>query len=144
MHGDQRGSVDRIRNVPDTPMNPPDGGRLRIESARMRHRPVVFDADCRVVVEGAIRDHGRVRGWAIHAVNVRSNHVHVVVENSGEMPERMMAQFKSWATRRLREAGLAEPDGRVWVDHGSTRYLWKEVSVAEAVRYVDEGQDVGR
>jgi len=110
----------------------------------MRHSAVVLhDAD-RAIVEQAIQDHGRVRGWPIHAIAVRSNHIHVVVENSGVAPERVMAQFKAWATRRLRESGRAVASERVWVDEGSTRYLWKQQSVADAVRYVEEGQDVPR
>jgi hypothetical protein len=51
-----------------------------------------------------------------------------------------MNQLKSWATRRLREEGLAESDERIWTRHGSTRYLWTEQDVLAAGAYVLEGQ----
>lgn len=46
-----------------------------------------------------------------------------------------MNDLKSYATRRMREAGLLSPDERPWSHHGSTRYLNTDFSVAAAVRY---------
>jgi len=74
------------------------------------------------------------------ALSVRTNHVHVVVAGAEVTPDRMMGQFKSWATRRLREAGHASANARVWSHHGSTRYLWNEQSVRNAVEYVTDYQ----
>jgi len=95
----------------------------------------------RAVVEAAITDHCRYRGWALHALAVRSNHVHVVVGFPGMAPEKIMGQLKAWATRRLREAGHVRPQQPVWVDHGSTPYLWDRERLEAAVRYVLERQD---
>ena len=97
----------------------------------------------RAAVEAAIREVCDYRGWALHALNVRTNHVHVVVTSDGK-PEFAMNSFKSWATRKMSEAGLAGGGGHIWTRHGSTRYLWNEPSVAAAVAYVQEGQDVPR
>ncbi len=72
------------------------------------------------------------------AANVRTNHVHVVVAGA-ETPERMMTAFKAWSTRRMREAGLVA-EGSPWSRHGSTRYLWDETELADAVAYVMDGQ----
>jgi len=69
-------------------------------------------------------------------VNVRANHVHVVVSNSNS-PERMMDSFKGYATRALRAAGLADPSQRPWSRHGSTKYLWADTHIATAVEYVE-------
>ncbi|MGE3781017.1 MAG: hypothetical protein AB7F89_27760 [Pirellulaceae bacterium] len=44
------------------------------------------------------------RGWAVHALNVRPNHVHVVVEGP-EHPKAVMSTLKAWATCQLREGG---------------------------------------
>ena len=51
-----------------------------------------------------------------------------------------MNQLKSWATRRLRENGLADSDERIWTRHGSTQYLWTEQDLLDTATYVLEGQ----
>jgi hypothetical protein len=40
---------------------------------------VMLDETQRSIVENTIREHCRIRGWTLHAVNVRTTHVHVVV-----------------------------------------------------------------
>ena len=47
-----------------------------------------------------------------------------------------MADFKAWASRRLRE----EPDRDRWTQHGSTIYVWTSESLAEKIAYVVHGQ----
>ena len=47
-----------------------------------------------------------------------------------------MNDLKSYATRRLREAGLTGEDERIWTRHGSTRYLNTQRSLDEASEYV--------
>jgi len=58
-----------------------------------------------------------------------------VVVTSGVDAERTMNDFKTWATRRLREAGEIAAEHVVWSRHGSTPHLWKEEQVAGAVHY---------
>ena len=53
-----------------------------------------------------------------------------------------MNDFKSYATRKLREAGLCDAESKVWSRHGSTRRLWTEEAVESACRYVIDGQGV--
>ena len=40
----------------------------------------------------------------------------------------------------LREAGLADPSGRVWAAEGSTRYLWTIEHIRRACNYVLDEQ----
>ena len=80
------------------------------------------------------------RGWELHALNVRGDHVHVVV-GARCRPELVMNSFKSWSTRRLREAGFVAEDGRVWSRHGSTRYLWTQREIEDAALYTLEAQE---
>lgn len=51
-----------------------------------------------------------------------------------------MGLLKSWATRYLRNEGLAGPEQRVWARHGSTRYLLSEQDILDASTYVLDGQ----
>lgn len=107
----------------------------------MMHVPKVLNDDARRVVHESIVDHCVVRGWEVRAINVRTNHVHVVVSCPPRVsPERVMTEFKLWATRRLREGRLIPPDGRLWTRHGSTRWINDERSLDAALAYVVEGQ----
>jgi REP element-mobilizing transposase RayT len=142
LHGDERGAVDRKHSQYDTSRIQPNATWVRWEQSRLKALPARLDEESRTAVEGAIRDHCRQRGWDLHAVAVRSKHVHVVVGYAGLRPEPMVGQFKAWATRRLREAGLIRPGTRVWGRHASTRYLWNLTAIRDAATYVEDGQDI--
>ena len=138
--GDERGSVDRRNfNRFGTPKMGESEEKQRRRSGLLKHKPVVLGPAERSAVENAIRDVCRVRGYALIAINVRTNHVHIVVSNAAA-PERMMDGFKAYATRALRAANLATNEQSVWSRHGSTRYLWAEEHVEAAVDYVINGQ----
>ena len=141
IHGDKRGTVDSEHNVYGTPVLNPDRVRLRMERDLCKGDPVRLDSRQRVSVRETIKQVCAYRGWQLHAVNVRTNHVHVVVGADVET-EKVMAVFKSWATRRLVEDRLFPRGGRAWARNGSTGYLWKERDVAEACEYVVNWQDV--
>ena len=51
-----------------------------------------------------------------------------------------MNAFKSYASRGLNRAEIDGPDRKRWARHGSTRWLWKDEDVQEAIRYVVSGQ----
>ena len=140
LHGDRRGSVDRDSNIPFTPLLPPDERRERKERGRLAHSPVVLNPASRRVIERTIREVVAHRGWDLHALNARTNPVHIVV-TADRSAERVMNDFKSWCTRRLREAGLFAPDVRPWVYHGSTQYVWTPADLLAVCQYVLEEQD---
>ncbi len=140
LHGDERGSIDR-RNynrygTPDMPANPKV---LNDENAELKHRALLLSNAQRQVVELAIREVCDYRDYVLHAVNVRTNHVHSVVSAPCN-PEHVMDSFKSYATRKLREAGLLDRNIKPWARHGSTAYLWTEDDVRRAIDYVLNGQ----
>ena len=93
----------------------------------------------RLVVESTIKEVCRNREYDLYASNVRTNHVHSVVQ-ALRPPEKIVEAFKSYSTRNLRNAKLISSDDKVWSRHASTRYLWKESSVNRAVEYVLYGQ----
>jgi REP element-mobilizing transposase RayT len=141
LHGDARGSVDPAHNAVNSPLLPENAAREAGRRAKMNHPDFVMTDEQRAVVDATVRDHAAFRGWCLHAINVRTNHVHVVVDACGVEPEVMLREFKSWATRRMRERGLVSPLRRLWTDHGSTRYLWTFPEIGPAVVYVRDRQD---
>jgi len=114
---------------------------LFVEMARSRMKEPEFrlSAADRRTVEATIRAHCRVRTWDLHAVNARSNHVHVVVTAAGYPPQTVRDQFKAWCTRRLKAAGATRT--RFWTEGGSCRWINREDDLGDAVRYVIEAQD---
>lgn len=140
LHGDDRGSVHREHNQPGTPLVPPSVTRALQKEASLVAPALTLSPEQRLVVERAVRDHAAIRNWKILAMAVRTNHVHAVVQAVDRPPEEVVRQFKSWATRRLREAGMIAADRPVWTRHASTRYLWDQAGLDAAVRYVVEEQ----
>jgi hypothetical protein len=65
--------------------------------------------------------------------------VHAVVE-ADVRPEKIMHAFKSYASRSLNRLGIDGLERKRWARHGSTRWLWKDEDVQEAICYVVSGQ----
>jgi REP element-mobilizing transposase RayT len=105
----------------------------------MRQEPYLLDAARRMVVLRTVREVAEHRNWKLWAAHVRTNHVHVVV-TAADAPEKVMADLKAWASRRLREAFGEPADRDRWTQHGSTRWVDTEASLAAAITYVVEEQ----
>ena len=105
----------------------------------MNQPPYVLDGESRVVVWQALEQVCQHRGWNLLAAHVRSNHVHIVVE-AEVVPEKAMNDFKAYASRALNQLGRDESGRRRWARHGSTRWLWKDQDVREAIHYVVDEQ----
>ena len=89
LHGDDRGTMDPQHAVFGNPRLPRDDFRRRVMAAELQNKPPILTSERRTTVESAIRGVCVANGWALHAVNVRTNHVHLVV-SSEETPERAM------------------------------------------------------
>jgi REP element-mobilizing transposase RayT len=140
LHGEESGSVDRKHNLPGSRVLEPDAERAAAERGRMAQAPYRLDEDSRAAVIAALRNHCAHRGWALLAAHVRTNHVHAIVE-AGVRPERVMNEFKSYASRELNRLDREGPDRKRWARHGSTRWLlWKDSDVQEAIQYVIDEQ----
>jgi REP element-mobilizing transposase RayT len=139
LHGEEQGSVDPRNNVVGEPFAPASEAREQSENARLKHAAVRLGIAERQVVQTTILRVAEHRRWRSHAVHVRTTHVHVVVTAEAK-PERVLNDFKSYATRRLRESGRFAADDRIWSRHGSTRYLWNEGQVRSKIGYVVNAQ----
>ena len=123
----------------ESDIQPPNQLFVAMAESRMKE-PAFFLSDAHQrLVEDTIRKHCGVRGWPLHAVNARTNHVHVVVTAVGYEPETARDQFKAWCTRRLKAAEAART--RFWTEGGSCRWINQEADLEAAVFYVIEAQD---
>jgi REP element-mobilizing transposase RayT len=135
LHGREIGSVDKQHNAVGTPFLPADPKKVQTETANMREPPYLLDGARRDIVLRTVLEVASHRGWTVHACHVRTTHVHIVVTGNAK-PEKIMSDFKAYASRRLKEQ-LNEPhDRKRWTQHGSTLYLWKEPQIAEKIDYV--------
>jgi REP element-mobilizing transposase RayT len=139
--GDERGWVAKPGEF-----RSPDLRLQQASMSRMTEPALLLDGRQRLLVESTIADHCRMRGWHLHTVACRTNHVHVVVTASGRHPEDVMNQLKAWCTRRLKEhnrgrtLGSQKVRSNWWTQRGSKRWLNEQVSLEEAIVYVHEGQ----
>ncbi len=141
LHGDPRGSMDRKEHHQHGGAKiKPNKKLIEAEEAEFKQPPFALTASQRTIVERAISEVCDHRGYQLLAVNARSNHVHSVVA-TGCRPEAVMNALKTYATRRLRGAGLLANGVRPWSRHGSSPYLWTNEQVARALDYVLHGQD---
>ncbi len=138
-------------------------------AALMTEDACLLDDEQRSLVEKTIADHCGIRGWILHAVNCRTNHLHVVV-TANLHPKKVISQFKAWCTRRLKELEAkrlsttnptrkrGEPGYSAtnredpqrdehphirenwWVERGSGRYLNDQASLDAAILYTRDGQ----
>ena len=131
--------MDRRRNRFGWRIDGGNSGLWRGQMRLMTGEPYVLGELQRNAVMAAVREVCQFRGWDLLAGHVRSTHVHVVVSGDAA-PERMITTFKAYATRRLEQAEAEKREGPRWAEHGSTRCLWNQESVAAACEYVLEGQ----
>jgi REP element-mobilizing transposase RayT len=140
LHGDERGSIDRFHNRYKSPYLPRSDGRRDLNTTLLKSDPDTLNAKQRQSVDNAIREVCAHRRWFLHALSVRTNHVHVVVSISTVKPEHALNAFKAYATRKMRQDGNWQEPHSPWADKGSQRHLWNERSLALAIDYVMNGQ----
>jgi REP element-mobilizing transposase RayT len=135
LHGHESESVDRSHNKYGAPHLPPDEKTHQREKENMKQEQYIIDnARARIVLDSIIKTSIH-RKWNLLAVHVRSTHVHVVIQ-ALTTPEKVMNDFKSYASRALNKAGFENADRKRWTRHGSTRYLWKTEELANIIQYV--------
>jgi len=136
LHGNKLGTVDRkTQNIFDTPFIPHNADWETYEKDLMTNPPYILDKHRRQIVLDAIIDVCTFRNWFLWAIHVRTTHVHVVV-TAPVKPEKILNDFKSYASRKLNKAGL-DPNGcKRWQRHGSTTYKWNPDDVETAFNYV--------
>ena len=126
-------------------IQPPDP--LLEDTARvsLAEAPVILSQEQRDLVDQVIVKHCQIRGWELHARNVRTNHVHIVVTAPGVEPNIVREQIKAWCSRRLSEhAGLTgggkNGQRRWWTERGDIELIWNKEQLEAVVRYVLEMQ----
>ncbi len=140
LHGDERGSHNRKGNTFAERFPAPDPALIAQMKLRMKHAEYRLGDAARECVHAAITEHCAFKGWILHALNVRTNHVHLVVTAQGLSGARVLNEVKAWATRALRKREFVAQDQPAWTERGSKVVLDSPEGFAAAVHYVKFGQ----
>ncbi len=133
--GDERGWVDRQHRSGEAV----DAARplLEAHSRELLKGPaVVLDEAMRAAAETAIGGACGEYGWMVHALAVRTNHVHIVLTAREVSPGKAMGVLKQCGTKALDKMKDERPAPRWWTEDGSKRALYTEKAVCAAVEYV--------
>jgi REP element-mobilizing transposase RayT len=135
--GDERGWFARGEGLKE-----PDGMRKLEAALRLTEEAITLTLSQRQRVEKTIADHCAIRRWTLHAVNCRTNHVHVVLTAPGRGIEIPREQCKAWCSRKLKEQ---EPLGlpvrrNWWTQRGWDVYIDDDTHLQEAIAYILERQ----
>ena len=106
----------------------------------MLSEPVILSTIHRQKVEAVCRRHAAIRAWTIHAINVRTNHVHIVVAANCK-PQTARDQFKANATQELRKQPDPRNEEKIWTRGGDCEVLYDDDELYRAVDYVLNAQD---
>jgi len=139
LHGDKRASVNKEHNRFGEKFVPCSPGLNTKEQSFLKHQPIKLNALHRNIVLQAILEVCKFRGWLAHAVHVRSNHIHIVVSGR-EKPEKMMRDFKIYATKTIKKDSDKISAEKYWTRHGSTKYIWTKEKLRSSIEYVKNGQ----
>ncbi|MEX1230703.1 MAG: transposase [Planctomycetaceae bacterium] len=133
--GDARGWIEYHRGwqLPDSVLEMEAAAVMTEDACRLTREQ-------RIAVEDQISETCLHRGWLLHAVHCRSNHVHVVVTAGETKPKKIRSDIKAWATRCLR-INFDEQRENWWAERGSIRWLYDEMSLETAILYVLEAQE---
>ncbi|HEX4588901.1 MAG TPA: hypothetical protein VH120_03170 [Gemmataceae bacterium] len=140
LSGDQRGWIKRGQWV----VQPPDP-ELELRSRQaMTGDFIVLTPEQRAIVDQVVVDHCRIRNWVLHARNVRTNHVHLVL-SAPVHPRVIREQLKAWASRRLSDAAALRGHGRDgrrrwWTEKGDIEWIRDEDNLERVIHYVLELQ----
>ncbi len=124
----------------------PSESLRQYSTAKMVESAITLDPQQRELVDATIRRHCEIRHWSMHALNVRTNHVHVVVTANEYAPDTVVEQFKAWSTRKLKGQSASGADSveirkHWWTEGSSRKFIHREADLAAAVEYVLEAQD---
>jgi REP element-mobilizing transposase RayT len=131
--GDARGWVNRHRTHGEK-ADLPQPALAEHAHGTLDEPPLVLSDRMRFPVDQAIRTTSDQLAWDIHALQVRTNHVHVVVTAAGIAPTKVMGILKVASTRALRPVSGRQ---RYWTASGSMRHLRSSESLSKAIEYVN-------
>ena len=138
--GDERGWLKKGSPI----VQAPDSRRQTAAEDAMTGDCVVLTTEQRKLLHAVIVKHCEIPRWILHACNVRTNHIHVVV-SAAIIGTEIRRQLKSWCNRRLSEdAGLIgsgrHGQRRWFTEKGDIKWVDDEDGLQDVIHYVNDLQ----
>ena len=112
-------------------------GLRRYMRRKLQGPPIYFRKEQAETVLAQFQETAAYREWWLLAAAVMANHFHVVVGVPGDPdPEKLLGDFKSYASRALNRRFGKPASGTWWTESGSKRKKSDRTAVLEAVEYV--------
>lgn len=134
--GDERGWIEYHKG-----WQLPDPIRELEAAASMKEDARILTPEQRAVVEKQVQETCTFRKWVCHAVNCRTNHMHVVVAAFETKPKKIRVDLKAWCTRRLKERSQPPVAENWWAERGSIRWIFTDEDLHRKLEYVNDAQD---
>ncbi|WP_425617138.1 hypothetical protein NA78x_000808 [Anatilimnocola sp. NA78] len=114
----------------------------RAASEQLRGPPIYFDREMATIVFEQFQETVAFRRWLNHAVAIMRNHLHIVLEAGDDvLGQKILADLKAYASRRL-NTHIGKPlSGTWWTSNGSHRKLRDELAFESAHNYVVNRQE---
>jgi REP element-mobilizing transposase RayT len=135
--GDGRGWVECYKG-----WQMPDSIRELEAAAKMNEDAKILSQQQRQIVENQVLETCEHRQWICHAVNCRTNHMHLVIGAFETPPKKVRTDLKAWCTRRLKEDALPANTENWWSERGSIRWVFDAEGLDQVVRYTLDAQDL--
>jgi len=87
----------------------------------------------RQLVREAIVAEAALRGQRIYALSVKTTHIHIVVQNTGQPIGNMVAYYKKAGRLAIKATGHT---GKLWTRGYDKRFCFDEVSLEQKIGYV--------
>jgi hypothetical protein len=112
----------------------PANEKLEESNSQLQVRDAVYisEAQQRAVREAILKE-AATRCQKIYAISVEATHVHVVVGQTGEPIDKMVAYYKTAARLALQEKGHT---GRLWTRGYDKRFCFDDASLTARIEYV--------
>ena len=143
--GDAKGFVSNVRegsgpevrhNIPGTPHDTDIPALEVYVQEQMKGPPVRIDVAQSEALLQQFFETSDIRKSFLMAVSIMSQHVHIVVGVPGDPdPERILNDFKRYASQRLNRSWTTPKSGRWWTRRGSKRKLQDDAAVLAAIKY---------
>ena len=115
----------------------PNRGLYAYVEKRLNEPSVEFSLEERALVHDALMECARRFSWKIDALNVRKEHVHIVLfAPSDESPDEIVRKLKTGATYALYENNFRGVGTRVWTKSFACDSIWTIGFWRRAVNYV--------
>jgi len=131
--GDKRGWVDRH----EWGIKPGQSRLAGYAKKILKEEIVTFTKFERDIVEKAIENTCVFKKWNVHAIAIRSNHIHIVISTDGINPKQIMKTLKNYSTRALKNIERLSNRTCMWTKGGSIRFLNDRESVSTAIEYIE-------